>query len=185
MNLSNLINFCPPLKSSDLKSSGKHRFSGDFRENWSWLIYFNSFNVRSEFWRRSLNYHPLLAMRFPLPTVVVRLLCDAKNSDKNKATFPNLPCSYFMYSTFVAHFTKIDLPTTARAELFLTHYVDTYSEKFSGFYMAEKILLAPIFRSRFSISSSLFDGQLYIISLFLGWTMEHKCAAKEPVNRRR
>lgn len=73
-----------------------------------------------------------------------------------------------MYSTFVTHFTKIDLPTTARAEIFLTHYVATYSENFSGFYLAEKILLAPIFRSRFSISSSLFGGQLHIISLFLG-----------------
>ena len=108
------INFCSPLKSSS------HRFSVDFRENWSWLIYLNSFKVRSKIWRRFLNCHPLPPMRFLLPTAVVRGPGEAKNSDKNRTTFPDLPCFYFMHSTFVIRVTKIDLPTTTRAEIFLT-----------------------------------------------------------------
>ena len=59
-------------------------------------------------------------MRFLLPTAVVRGPGEAKNSDKNRTTFPDLPCFYFMHSTFVLRVTKIDLPTTARAEIFLT-----------------------------------------------------------------
>ena len=49
-NLNELINFCPPRKSSE-----NLRFSDDFRGNRSWLIHLNLLNIRGEIWRRSLN----------------------------------------------------------------------------------------------------------------------------------
>ena len=57
------------------KSSKKHRFSNDFREDKSWFILSNSLNIRCEIGRQSL-------------------ICEKKQKKNIKA-----PCTEFAYQT--------------------------------------------------------------------------------------